>query len=273
MAVRFGNVLGSSGSVIPQFKKQIAAGGPVRVTCPEITRYFMTIPEAVGLVLQCATQGDGGEIFVLDMGEPVRIADLAEQLIRLSGLEPGEDIAIEFTGLRPGEKCFEEINYSSEHHAPTSHSSIWRFTASNTISPEQMAMHLASLRTALARGDGTGVRGLLQEIIPEYRPRVGTTPTFSRQIESQARPEAFCGFGNSGDTEEVEMTSDFALKAGFWPSERCACFRKWSSGAGPASVTRCHWASREERGRSVAKPDLKLNSEGLGWAGHGKALK
>jgi FlaA1/EpsC-like NDP-sugar epimerase len=121
--VRFGNVLGSSGSVIPKFREQIKAGGPITVTHPEITRYFMSIPEAAQLVMQAGLMGNGGEIFVLDMGEPVRIVDLAKDMIKLSGMQEDE-IGIEFTGLRPGEKLYEELLADDEHTLPTPHEKL-----------------------------------------------------------------------------------------------------------------------------------------------------
>lgn len=172
MAVRFGNVLGSSGSVIPIFKKQIAEGGPVTVTDPEMTRYFMTIPEAVGLVLQSAVQGQGGEVFVLDMGKPVKIVDLARQLIELSGLEPDRDIAIEFVGLRPGEKLFEELNLGHESLSETQHPKIRRLKAS----PQPLAAVqkvLCQLAEVSYAADADELKYLLKQAVPEYTPCLG----------------------------------------------------------------------------------------------------
>jgi FlaA1/EpsC-like NDP-sugar epimerase len=183
MAVRFGNVLGSSGSVIPTFKKQIAAGGPVKVTHPEITRYFMTIPEAVGLVLQCGAQGTGGEIFVLDMGEPVRIVDLARQVIELSGLRPDEDIEIQFTGLRPGEKLFEELSYKGENILPTTHPKIMRF-ASQPRELDPLQKDLQHLFSNVQDIDPIELKFSLKRLIPEYRPYLGETGTPVRPVAS-----------------------------------------------------------------------------------------
>ena len=174
--VRFGNVLGSSGSVVPLFKNQIAVGGPVTVTHPEITRYFMTIPEAVQLVLQASSMAQGGEVFVLDMGEPVRIADLARQMIQLSGFTVRDqanragDIALEFTGLRPGEKLFEELIISAEDSS-TRHPLIRQANEGFLVDAELEPL-LHQLMIAISRGDGHEVKQLLSLIVHEYHPNI-----------------------------------------------------------------------------------------------------
>ncbi len=169
VSVRFGNVLGSNGSVIPTFKKQIAAGGPVTITHPEMSRFFMTIPEAVQLVLQASSMGRGGEIFVLDMGQPVKIVNLARNLILLSGLRPGDDIKIEFTGVRPGEKLYEELSSYEENTVPTFHEKIKIF-AGPTLSFEEMQGRLAAIRRFCATSDARGLLLELKDLVPDYNP-------------------------------------------------------------------------------------------------------
>ena len=169
ISVRFGNVLGSNGSVIPIFKQQIAAGGPVTVTHPEMRRYFMTIPEASQLVLQASTMGHGGEIFVLDMGAPVKIVDLAKNLILLSGLRPDEDVKIEFTGVRPGEKLYEELNSMDEETLPTPCEKIKIFTG-NGLPSAGMEPYLEALRQICERRDVPGLVLTLKDLIPDYNP-------------------------------------------------------------------------------------------------------
>jgi FlaA1/EpsC-like NDP-sugar epimerase len=172
-AVRFGNVLGSSGSVVPTFTKQIAAGGPVTVTHPEMVRYFMTIPEAVGLVLQSCAQGEGGEIFVLDMGKPVNIADLARQMIELSGLRPEVDIEIKFVGTRQGEKLFEEINCKGEAYRTTRHPRIMRFVATPSDWRE-IGAALQKLTRELHDAEPDRLKQLIQQILREYTPALSS---------------------------------------------------------------------------------------------------
>jgi len=169
VAVRFGNVLGSNGSVIPIFKKQIAAGGPVTVTHPDMRRFFMTIPEACQLVLQAAAIGKGGQICVLDMGEPVKIVDLARNLILLSGLRPDEDIKIEFTGMRPGEKLYEELSTLLEDTAPTTHDKI-RVYVGNGMPEGDMLSRLGSLHDICEARDAGRLVVALKEIVPDYSP-------------------------------------------------------------------------------------------------------
>ncbi|NSW91996.1 MAG: polysaccharide biosynthesis protein [Firmicutes bacterium] len=166
-AVRFGNVLGSSGSVIPLFKSQIAEGGPVTVTHPDITRYFMTIPEAAQLVIQAGAMAEGGEIFVLDMGEPIKIMDLAKDLIRLSGFEPGEDIPIEITELRPGEKLYEELFMEREVLKATKHSKI--FIGKPLENNIEALKELESLRHILIDEDTEEALSIVNKLVPGYK--------------------------------------------------------------------------------------------------------
>jgi len=167
VTVRFGNVLGSDGSVVPIFKKQIAEGGPVTITHPEMKRYFMTIPEASQLVLQAATMGKGGEIFVLDMGEPVKIVDLARELITLSGFKPGEDIEMSFTGPRAGEKLFEELSIEGEDMQRTRHPKIgiWK---NIPMDRDKLRAGISELATIARADTHSGIVDKIKELVPEY---------------------------------------------------------------------------------------------------------
>jgi FlaA1/EpsC-like NDP-sugar epimerase len=170
VTVRFGNVLGSRGSVVFTFKQQIAAGGPVTVTDPEIKRYFMTIPEAVQLVLQAGTLGTGGEVFVLDMGEPIKILDLARDMIKLSGYEVGQDIEIEFVGLRPGDKLFEELFVKGEEYERTEHDKIFIAQDASRFVPIELDKSIGVLEAAAERNDGKAIILGLSSLVPEYTP-------------------------------------------------------------------------------------------------------
>lgn len=174
VAVRFGNVLGSSGSVVPIFRKQIEAGGPVTVTHPDMKRYFMTIAEASQLVMQAGAIGQGGEIFILDMGEPMKILSLAREMIRRRGLKPGKDIAIEFTGIRPGEKLYEELSCADEQTRRTSHPKIrvWQLPRATPKQIEQMLQTLSAVTNA----DHYEVVQALSRCVPEYQPTSGEKP-------------------------------------------------------------------------------------------------
>ena len=167
-AVRFGNVLGSNGSVIPLFRRQIEAGGPVTVTDKRIIRYFMTIPEAAQLVLEAGAMAGSSEVFVLDMGQPVKILDLAENLIKLSGYVPYVDIDIVETGLRPGEKLYEELLMKSDGLIKTTSSKIF-IERQQEISQQEMDQKLEILRQALQRGDRESIRRAMKRVVPTFR--------------------------------------------------------------------------------------------------------
>ena len=173
VTVRFGNVLGSTGSVVPLFQRQLAAGGPLTVTHPDMTRYFMTVREAVELVLQASVQGtadstDQGKIFVLDMGEPVKIIDLARQIILLAGLQPEKDVTIEITGPRPGEKLFEEILHASEELVPTPHPGIL-LAAPRATDLALLGRAIDELTVAAHDGQADEVRAIVQRLVPEFQ--------------------------------------------------------------------------------------------------------
>jgi FlaA1/EpsC-like NDP-sugar epimerase len=208
VAVRFGNVLGSNGSVVPIFKEQIAAGGPVTVTHPEMCRYFMTIPEASQLVLQAFSIGHGGEVFVLDMGEPVKIVDLARNLILLSGLQPDKEIKIQFTGLRPGEKLFEELNLQSESLVATSHEQIRSYVSSVHIHAKQMREYLRDLQQISNEQDIGRLLLLLKDLIPNYNP------------SSQLLRSALAAPSKHGELQVVDGKPEDLLMANLFQSAR-----------------------------------------------------
>lgn len=186
VAVRFGNVLGSRGSVVPTFLRQIAAGGPVTVTHPEMRRYFMTIPEAVELVLQAGALAKGSEVFVLDMGEQVKIVDLAADLIRLSGFEVGTEIEIKFTGTRPGEKLYEELFFSATNACPTAHPKI--LCANNADLPKGATEKVAALIRAAERNlPPDELRQMISVIVPEYQPRIAPEAAVAMNLNDGTR--------------------------------------------------------------------------------------
>ena len=190
MTVRFGNVLGSAGSVIPIFKKQIAEGRPITVTHPDIERFFMTIPEAVQLILQAGCMGNGGEIFVLDMGEPVKILKLAERLITLSGKKPYEDVEIQFTGIRPGEKMYEELFNVKERNVETSHPRIL-VALSDAVDPEEIESQVQRIRKMIRSRDEKALSHIFRQLVPGYIQEPVETATTLGKITEGTRDGSF----------------------------------------------------------------------------------
>ena len=203
VSVRFGNVLGSRGSVVPTFMRQIAAGGPVTITHPDMTRYFMTIPEAVQLVLQAAALRDQGEVFVLDMGEPVRVLDLASDMIRLSGLEIGTDIEIRFSGTRPGEKLFEELFFDPENAVRTTHPKI--LCVREQSFPKGYSAKLDELIKGAASRPPREVRAMLRQLVPEYVPTTESTPLDSAQGKPSTRTARQAGVSSGAEFDGASV--------------------------------------------------------------------
>jgi FlaA1/EpsC-like NDP-sugar epimerase len=214
VSVRFGNVLGSNGSVVPIFRAQIASGGPVTITHPDMRRYFMTIPEAVQLVLQASTMGKGSEVFVLDMGEPVRILDLARNMIRLSGHEPDVDIPIRFVGLRPGEKLFEELSTASDQVRPTCHEKIMIFCGPN-LQYVAMQHWITELQELLAQRNDMGVLMHMMQIVPEYQPSgKWSTLLGEGRMKERAAISAQAGWGSAQRSHRESPIASPARSAG-----------------------------------------------------------
>jgi FlaA1/EpsC-like NDP-sugar epimerase len=199
VAVRFGNVLGSRGSVVPVFKKQIEMGGPVTVSHPDMTRYFMTIPEAVQLVLQAAVLGKGGHVLMLDMGEPVKIQQLAEDLIRLSGLEVGRDIDIVYTGTRPGEKLFEELLIPGEVYEKTDHESILVVRSASDSVPTHLDTLIHQLEKSIESSEREEIVGAISRLVPEFQ------PDEIRQMSSSTQPERESSTSATREAYRVEQ--------------------------------------------------------------------
>ncbi|WP_158607335.1 nucleoside-diphosphate sugar epimerase/dehydratase [Rhodohalobacter sp. SW132] len=187
ISVRFGNVLGSRGSVVPLFMEQISNGGPITLTDSRMKRYFMTIPEAVLLVMQAGSMGDGGEVFVLDMGEPVKIIDMARDLIRLHGLEPDKDIHIEVTGLRPGEKLFEELLNAEEGVNETDHKEIFKAICIRKLEKDQLDEKIGRMFEMIHKGDIASIRGMLKEIVPTFNYRGKTRKLSGKNLSEKAK--------------------------------------------------------------------------------------